>query len=343
MVFYKLLRADMNHRGFKYKEGYNELPEKFDINPKICGPGGLYFSDEKDIFGWTINYFTTYNESILIAKVTLLNDSQFVAMIMNTFDNIYDNNYNSYKTDKLILSEIQTLENYFLYNSHMRLLAVKQHGFNLRFIKEQTVEICLEAIKTYYFSKTYMISPYREEYEIYLKKIEDATYELTNAKTQTYDICINAVRLCGMLLRFVDVKFQTPETYIKICVEAMKQDGNAIIYCVNIISNEIMLEAVRQNGLCLKYINLQDSEMYVKICIEAVKNNYKALKYVKNQTINNYNKIYMEAIIHNGMAIQFIKFPSSKMYIEAIKQNHNVKYFITYMTPKIRELLETIK
>lgn len=53
MKYYKILRSDMTHHGFKYQEGLNIDTESFDETPD-CG-GGLFFSDVQNILSF-VNY-----------------------------------------------------------------------------------------------------------------------------------------------------------------------------------------------------------------------------------------------------------------------------------------------
>jgi hypothetical protein len=53
---------------------------------------------------------------------------------------------------------------------------------------------------------------------------------------------------------------------IRICLEAVKQDGLALQYVKN-QTPEICLEAVKQDGLALKFVENKTPE----ICLEAVK------------------------------------------------------------------------
>ena len=64
-------------------------------------------------------------------------------------------------------------------------------------------------------------------------------------------------------------------------------------------NNKECLEAVKQYGWALKYVNTQTPE----ICLEAVKQNGYGLAYVNNQT----PLIVAHAIVQNKHAKQFIK------------------------------------
>ena len=48
--FYKITNAAEKHNGFQYRDGLNVLKQKFSDDPnELCGPGGLYFTNVKNI------------------------------------------------------------------------------------------------------------------------------------------------------------------------------------------------------------------------------------------------------------------------------------------------------
>jgi hypothetical protein len=134
-TYYKLLRPDLKHYDFIYKEGLNVLIQSFNPDPD-CGKGGLYFSDLDNIFKWLHIYH--YNPDLLIAYVCLPEDAQIVS--------IDKNNIKKYKSDKIILSNIQRLDN-LLSDTDVCIKAVEQDGMALQYIKNQTETICIKAVK----------------------------------------------------------------------------------------------------------------------------------------------------------------------------------------------------
>ena len=85
-VFYKILRSDLVHHGFKYQLGLNIDTQLF--NPSgSCKSGGLYFTDIKNILD-----FLDYGEQIALIEVP--DDSQ-----------IYTEN-DKFKADKFIIKNI---------------------------------------------------------------------------------------------------------------------------------------------------------------------------------------------------------------------------------------------
>ena len=69
-MYFKIINKEKNHRGFQYELGLNVLKEKFNEEGS-CVPGGLYFTDVKNIFRF-LGYGT------YVSKITLpVNDKEF--------------------------------------------------------------------------------------------------------------------------------------------------------------------------------------------------------------------------------------------------------------------------
>ena len=68
-MYYKILRSDLTHNGFVYKEGLNVLDGPFNSDP-CCKPGGLFFVEDLYIFCWLTMYTSDIND-IYIADVKL--------------------------------------------------------------------------------------------------------------------------------------------------------------------------------------------------------------------------------------------------------------------------------
>ena len=116
--------------------------------------------------------------------------------------------------------------------------AVKQNWNALEFIKDQTNEICLEAIKK-------------------------DPWALQLVKDQTNEICLEAVRKDGWALKYV--KDQTNE----ICLEAVKPRSSILAFVKN-QTEEMCIEAVKQHGNNLHVVKKQTDN----ICKEALNNNF---------------------------------------------------------------------
>ena len=158
--------------------------------------------------------------------------------------------------------------------------AVSRDASTLKFIENQTEEMCLIAVA---------------------KDFRTINY----AKVQTEEMCLIAVRQYGSALQFV--KEQTDA----VCLEAVKNKGLAICFVEN-KTEEICLEAVRQNGLALEYIRNEGN--YLEIVMEAVKQNGQALKYAIEQT----EEICLEAVRNDRYAIQYVKGLSEESYMNVL-------------------------
>ena len=90
MKYYKILRSDMTHHGFVYKEGLNIDTEPFDETPNYGG--GLFFCDKEHILG-----FCDYGN--LIAEVEIPIGEKVIKVD------------NQYKAHAIILKNIKPLWN----------------------------------------------------------------------------------------------------------------------------------------------------------------------------------------------------------------------------------------
>jgi hypothetical protein len=172
---YKLLRHDMTHNGIIYKEGKNIFPNPVDIN---LFNSGLYFSDIYNVFK-SLEQYLDVNKTTFICRVVVA-DSHMI-----------------------VLKDIMPLDMFFDVNPKFRLIAVKQNGYCLKFIKEQSTEICIAAISQHYYA---------------MKYIKD----LVTFFKQNPIYRIIAVRDNGMMLQYI--QNQTPE----ICSIAVKQNPDAL-------------------------------------------------------------------------------------------------------------------
>lgn len=284
MKYYKLLNSNFKSSdscAIIYKEGINILPYEFgedrelfdEINSNyIYYPGGFHFFDETNIFK-IIRLFLKY-PTVFIARVRLLEDSKLISdKIAGTIDVL--------KTDKFILENIQSLEDFFVLNPLMISSSINHYASILKFIKNQTKDMCIQAVS-------------------------NDVCELKYVKKQDNEICKIAVRQNGLALKYVNDKTN------EICKIAITQNGCALEF-IEDQTNELCLLAVRQNGLALCFVIKQTHE----ICIEAIKNRYEAFQYVKNQT----EKLCLEAVKINGLCLFYIIIKTEEIYSEAIKQN----------------------
>ena len=134
-----------------------------------------------------------------------------------------------YKNNNCIFcnQELVINNNNLIQENYTEVMMICENGLYLQYVKEQTQELCLEAVKQNGCALNYV-------------------------KEQTDDICLEAVKQNGYALQFV--KNHTDE----ICLEAGFTICNALQF-VKVHIDEICLEAVKQNAYALQSIYLEDS------------------------------------------------------------------------------------
>src|SRR3989339_112885 len=128
--FYKLLKGDLTHYEYTYKDGLNVDVNEFNSKGE-CSKGGLYFTEKNKIPMW----INSYN---FITKCVIPNDAK-----------IYIEN-NKFKSDKLIVDINNKINicDFFVWDDESYCKdAVQQNGMSLQFVKEQTEEICKLAVQ----------------------------------------------------------------------------------------------------------------------------------------------------------------------------------------------------
>ncbi|UFX99757.1 ankyrin repeat protein [Megavirus baoshan] len=90
-IYYKILGANFNQKGYQYHKGLNVLDKPFENNGS-CVPGGLYFTNIENIFKF-INY------GVYLVKVTIPEDAQMVK----------DPDNDKWRADKIIISDEKDL------------------------------------------------------------------------------------------------------------------------------------------------------------------------------------------------------------------------------------------
>ena len=193
---YRFTYHDEIHNGFQYKDGLNI--DHLEFYPYgTCGSGGLYFVDENNIWNYLIN-----------------SDFQWIREVTIPFDARVYVDKGKYKSDKFILEPRKRISEYEI-ETHRYAEAVKQIGYMaLQFVKDQTNEICMEAVKQNGRALEFVKE---QTNEIYMEAVKQNGRALEFVKEQTNEICMEAVKQNGCALEFV--KDQTHE----ICMEAVKK------------------------------------------------------------------------------------------------------------------------
>jgi hypothetical protein len=173
-TFFNFLGEDLTRGDFKYSIGKNMNFPSFDSSSGKYKRGGLYFTTLDHIFE-----FIKYGET-QIGVITLFDDS-------NVY---YEDGENEYKTNKFILNEIVSVKD-FLQRFISPLEAVKQNGFVLQYIEEQTDEICLEAVKQNGMALQFV---FKQTPEICLEAVKQNGFALQYIEEQTDEIWSEAIK-----------------------------------------------------------------------------------------------------------------------------------------------------
>ena len=128
----------------------------------------------------------------------------------------------------------------------------------------------------------------------------------------------------------VELMDENPSEQVQL--EAVKQNGWNIEFIKN-PSEEMQLIAVRSNGMVIQYIKNPSEEMQ----LIAVRKTGHAIGYIKNPS----EKIQLEAVRETGNAIGYIKNPSEQVQLNAVKQNGFAIQYIENPTERIQ--LEAVK
>jgi hypothetical protein len=290
MKFYKLLRQDLTHYGFRYREGLNVDTEPF--NPRgDCEPGGLYYTSDEHLEEWIGTRIGT-NWS-LIADVTLPSDAQVYPGPCGT----------KWKADRLVLSNIRPLVQFLMrecdaarrcniFKEYPHLLAdvqliepealeiIQLNPCAIAQIREPSVAICLAAVRCYPDS-------------------------LRCIRNQTEEVCIEAVSRQGRTLRYVDI----PQTEA-MCWAAIKNDPTAFQF-VHHQTEALSLAAVQGHGTMLTYVT---SPTY-QIRLAAVQNCGYALQCIPSEAQN--QELCWAAVLNHNVAWQWCKYSTAEMFYYA--------------------------
>jgi len=133
-------------------------------------------------------------------------------------------------------------------------------------------------------------------------------------------VCLAAVRGEGAALRFVPRELQTPE----VCLAAVAQDGLALRFVVQAApaaarAAEIVVAAVEQNPLALKYARAQSAELAAR----AVAADWRALEFAREQT----PALCAAALAQSGLALKHVRCPTREMAEAAVAQTPDARQY----------------
>ncbi len=95
-------------------------------------------------------------------------------------------------------------------------------------------------------------------------------------------------------------------------IEAVKQNGLAIRF-IKDPNEELKLLSVKENGSAIRHIKDPSEEMK----LEAIKQSGYAIQYIKDPS----EELKLQAVKRDGYAIQYILNPSEELQLEAVSQN----------------------
>ena len=225
-AYIKFLRDGLTHNGLTYKVGINVDPIPF-VGSGSCSAGGIYFSELSHWTEWT-------HMGTNAALVLIPDDAQVYREPCGT----------KLKADKIEIVKIVDMmeggwiQNLFKDFPNFLLDLVSSGGEVIRYVKDQSPELCLAAVTQCGDAIKYVNE---QTPEICLAAVISSGWTLNYVKEQTPEICLAAVTSIGHSLEYV--KEQTPE----ICLAAVTSRGYALEF-VQEQTPEICLAAVTSSG-----------------------------------------------------------------------------------------------
>lgn len=191
-TFCKMLNDDLKHFKYKYKHG-----ENIDINNfysyDACSEGGLYFCDVNELYRYILSYGS------LFSYVKIPNDAE-----------VYIEK-NKFKSNKIILQKIQHIcELRELKDSNYVLNLIKKNPMSLKYIDEQTKEICDLAISLDPFSIQFIKNQTKELCELAISKDLRTIAHIKNKTREIYEFAANCVEskkhsLCAVYIYYDEI------------------------------------------------------------------------------------------------------------------------------------------
>ena len=178
------------------------------------------------------------------------------------------------------------------------LIAVKQNGYAIRYIKCQFPELADIAIAQQASAIQFVSAPTPEQISIAFDKDPNV---IAYIKNPTYEQQLNAVSRKGGTIQYIDnpsnelleiaienepmalgyIFKKVPKEQLKYWIKkATKKKPQAIKTIINSVNKNMQIEFLSLYGFGLRYINKQTEEL----CITAVKNNPLAIQFVHEQT-----------------------------------------------------------
>jgi hypothetical protein len=131
---------------------------------------------------------------------------------------------------------------------------VHNHGKKIGIANNQTLQICIEAVKQNGLALQFVAHEFRTT-EVCHIAVDQNALALKYAPNQTNDMCLSAVKRNGITLQWVNT--QT----LNMCIESIQQDGRNIRYVRN-KTPEMCIEALKQTGLAAEFITEDDLRFF---------------------------------------------------------------------------------
>ncbi len=250
----------------------------------------------------------------------------------------YNNIQNDIKENKpknnfYLKNTLITTETSNILTSISDLHDVQINGLCLKNIKNQTKELCIEAVKNNGLALQHVIN---QTEEICIEAIKNNSSSLQYVIEQTETICIYAIFRDIYNDAYYENYYKSYETiksfkYIKnktfeICKLALNYDPFLLQFIEN-QTEEICLISVKKNGLSIKFIENQTE----KICFQAVEQTGLALQYIKNQTYD----ICIKSVEQNGLALEYVEDKTNEICFKALDNNLKALKYIDIQTEEI--------
>lgn len=319
---FKFLNDELTHHDFTYKEGLNIDFVKF--NPhNTCQRGGLYFCEEAKChlflrgFGTKLAYVRIPDDARVYIEKNKFKANKIIIDKILDFHDVDDKFWiNIINKDSGVLEYIkkQTVD--------ICIQAVKINGLNLRYVKGQTDEICMVAVKQNGMALQYVLK-------------------------QTIDICILAVQQDGMALQYV----KKPSGFISDCLSSVSSSLTPRLssgmssnmssgLSLGFFTKEICTLAIQQNGYALQFVNDSSGLLTKKLCKLAVKQNGMALEYVKEKYQT--EKICKLAIQQYSDAFIYVKNPTQTLIEERDKYHEKNGFVLNIENKQLDDLYASI-
>lgn len=208
----------------------------------------------------------------------------------------------------------------------------------LKYIKNQTLPICVEAILKNPHALEYVKN--QNDY-ICLKAIEKNIEVVSHIRDMTDELYWKIHKINRNVSKYVkrisyELALKTAKEYPNdifnmnnniFCKENnFKKMIDEGVYTYD-QGEEIGITAVQQNGFLLGHVPI----ITMKVCIAAMKQNGMALKCIVNHTVN----VILEAVRQNGLALELAEIQTDEICKEAVRQNGEALKFVKKQTDDI--------